>query len=96
MSLATTTAARAEGIILDQPSFHAAAEHLGGVFCLAAQAGNLGRLREAAREFGDGWTSLGVVVAMTAIVASEGHLGILEWAVEKGCPLWCPYHTMRH
>lgn len=92
VSLATTTATRVEGI-LDQPSFHAAAAHLGGVFCLAAQAGNLGGLKTAAREFGEKWTSLGAVVAMTAIAASKGHVGILEWAVLEGCPLSA--HTMR-
>lgn len=93
VSLATTTAARVEGV-LDQPSFHDASSHLGGVFCLAAEAGNLDGLRAAARRFGnDDWTSLGVVVTMTGIAASEGHLDVLRWAVSKGCRL--SDHTMR-
>ena len=92
VSLATATAGRVEDI-LDQPSFHAASSHLGGVLCLAAQAGNLGGLRAAARKIGDSWSSLAAAVTMTGTAASEGHLGVLQWAVVEGCRL--SVHTMR-
>ena len=92
VSLATATASRVEDV-LDQPSFHAASSHLGGVLCLAAQAGNLGGLRAAAEKIGDGWASLGAAVTMTGIAASEGHLDVLRWAVSEGCGL--SVHTMR-
>eukprot|EP00752_Nemacystus_decipiens_P011750 g10427.t1 len=92
VSLATATASRVDGV-LDQPSFHAASSHLGGVLCLAAQAGNLGGVRAAASKIGDDWAALGAAVTMTGIAASEGHLDVLRWAVAAGCRL--SVHTMR-
>ncbi|CAM9117228.1 unnamed protein product, partial [Ectocarpus fasciculatus] len=92
VSLATATNARVE-TIMGQPSFHAATGHLGGVFCLAARAGNLGGIQTAARESGDGWKSLGPAVMMTAEAASAGHKHILVWAKSSGCRI--SVHVMR-
>ncbi|CAM9770237.1 unnamed protein product, partial [Laminaria digitata] len=83
---AAATPARVERV-LNLDTFHRAAAPSGGVFCLAAQAGNLKGLRVVARVWGRGWTSQVFVPRMTAIAARGGNLEILEWAWSEGCHL---------
>lgn len=82
---AAATQARTEWVLHD-PSFEGAAGGMGGILRLSAEAGNLGGLQLAGRFYGVTWRSAAIGLQLTEIAAKEGHLEMLKWAREEGCP----------
>lgn len=54
--------------------------YAGGIFYLAAEAGNLGGLKAAASKYGTAWTSQFIAREVTRMAAEAGHLELLQWA----------------
>lgn len=81
----TATQSRTAWILGDE-DFKYVARRLGGIYCLLAEAGNLGGLMAVVRE--DGFqpkTFMALEVARRA--AKGGHLEVLEWTRAQGRPL---------
>lgn len=85
--LALTTPARTEQVLnMDDPDFDRTADKLGGVFALVARAGNLDGLKLSTRRYGRCWILERSTRLLTVFAARNGHIHILEWAHERGCP----------
>lgn len=84
--LSAAIQAKKKKALAEPTSEHSAASMMGGIFCLAAWAGDLEALRTAASDAGSAWASQSACRSVTDIAARGGHLELLMWARVEGCP----------
>ncbi|CAM9140971.1 unnamed protein product [Ascophyllum nodosum] len=70
--------------VLDDETFHAAAEKHEGLLCLTVVTGNLGAFQAVTRKMGQAWFCRPSRRA-AELAAEFGHLELLKWARARGC-----------